>query len=159
MRVSLQPLTEGIYIVVWRAVAPFLERQGWEVVINKMINAFGAPIKPADAKVIIDYLAENYGSAADNARRRTIALVLDRGAWPVVLLSGEPDIGKSPMVTPKPSVAFSRSSTFRTTRLGATEGAGKANEQPAIYVHDRITFSYAHASRTKTAVAAAEPLT
>jgi hypothetical protein len=62
MRVSLQPLTEGIYIVVWRAVAPFLERQGWEAVVNKMINAFGAPIKPADAKVIIDYLAENYGS-------------------------------------------------------------------------------------------------
>ena len=27
------------------------------------------------------------------------------------------------------------------------------------YVHDRITFSYAHASPTKTAVAAAEPLT
>jgi hypothetical protein len=53
MRVSLQPLTEGIYIVVWRAVAPFLERQGWDAVVNKMINAFGAPIKPADAKVII----------------------------------------------------------------------------------------------------------
>ena len=45
-----------------RINAPFLERQGWEAVVNKMINAFAAPIKPADAKVIIDYLAENYGS-------------------------------------------------------------------------------------------------
>ena len=45
-----------------RINAPFLKRQGWETVVNKMINVFGAPIKPADAKVIIDYLAENYGS-------------------------------------------------------------------------------------------------
>ena len=45
-----------------RINAAFLKRQGWEAVVNKMINAFGAPIKPADAKVIIDYLAENYGS-------------------------------------------------------------------------------------------------
>jgi hypothetical protein len=45
-----------------RINAAFLKRQGWEGVVNKMINAFGAPIKPADAKVIIDYLAENYGS-------------------------------------------------------------------------------------------------
>jgi hypothetical protein len=40
----------------------FLKRQGWEAVVNKMINAFGAPIKPADAKVIVDYLTENYGA-------------------------------------------------------------------------------------------------
>ena len=40
----------------------FLKRQGWEVVVNKMMNAFGAPIKPADAKVIVDYLTENYGT-------------------------------------------------------------------------------------------------
>jgi mono/diheme cytochrome c family protein len=26
------------------------------------INAFGAPIKPPDAKVIVDYLTENYGT-------------------------------------------------------------------------------------------------
>ncbi len=45
-----------------RTNAGFLKRQGWEAVVNKMINAFGAPIQPADAKVIIDYLAENYGS-------------------------------------------------------------------------------------------------
>ena len=40
----------------------FLKRQGWEAVVNKMINSFGAPIKPADAKVIVDYLTENYGA-------------------------------------------------------------------------------------------------
>ena len=45
-----------------RINARFLKRQGWETVVNKMINAFGAPIKPADAKVIIDYLVENYDS-------------------------------------------------------------------------------------------------
>ena len=39
----------------------FLKRRGWEAVVNKMINTFGAPIKPADAKVIVDYLTENYG--------------------------------------------------------------------------------------------------
>jgi hypothetical protein len=54
-----------------RINAPFLKHQGWEAVVNKMVNAFGAPIKPAEAKVIIDYLAENYGSVdhgADCAR-------------------------------------------------------------------------------------------
>ena len=40
----------------------FLKRQDWEAVVDKMINAFGAPIKPADAKVIVDYLTENYGA-------------------------------------------------------------------------------------------------
>ena len=40
----------------------FLKRRGWEAVVNKMSNAFGAPIKPADAKVIVDYLTENYGT-------------------------------------------------------------------------------------------------
>ncbi len=40
----------------------FLNRQGWEAEVNKMIKTFGAPIEPADAKIIIDYLAANYGS-------------------------------------------------------------------------------------------------
>jgi sulfite dehydrogenase (cytochrome) subunit B len=44
-----------------RMNATFLKRQGWEAVVNKMINAFGAPIGPADAKVIVDYFAKNYG--------------------------------------------------------------------------------------------------
>ena len=42
--------------------APFLDRQGWEIEVNKMITAYGAPIGPADAKTIVDYLVANYGS-------------------------------------------------------------------------------------------------
>ena len=44
-----------------RINAPFLNRQGWEAEVTKMIKVFGAPIAPADAKIIIDYLAQNYG--------------------------------------------------------------------------------------------------
>ncbi len=42
--------------------AAFLNRQGWEAEVNKMIKVFGAPIEPADAKIIVDYLTTNYGS-------------------------------------------------------------------------------------------------
>jgi sulfite dehydrogenase (cytochrome) subunit B len=45
-----------------RMNASFLNRQGWEAEVNKMIKVFGAPIEPANAKIIIDYLAANYGS-------------------------------------------------------------------------------------------------
>lgn len=45
-----------------RTNSPFMTAKVWEVEVNKMINAFGAPIEPGDAKVIIDYLARNYGS-------------------------------------------------------------------------------------------------
>ena len=41
----------------------FLTHQGWEAEVNKMIKVFGAPIQPADAKVIIDYLTANYGGS------------------------------------------------------------------------------------------------
>ena len=34
----------------------------WEAEISKMINAFGAPIEPADAKTIIEYLSGTYGA-------------------------------------------------------------------------------------------------
>lgn len=44
-----------------RTNAPFLDRKGWEAEVNKMINAFGAPIAPPDAKTIVDYLVANYG--------------------------------------------------------------------------------------------------
>ena len=40
----------------------FLNRQGWEAEVNKMIKVFGAPIEAANAKIIIDYLAVNYGN-------------------------------------------------------------------------------------------------
>ncbi len=45
-----------------RTNSPFMTQKVWEAEVNKMINAFGAPIEPADAKTIIDYLAHNYGS-------------------------------------------------------------------------------------------------
>ena len=35
-----------------RQNAPFLSRQGWESEVTKMIKIFGAPIQPADAKML-----------------------------------------------------------------------------------------------------------
>jgi len=45
-----------------RTNATFMTATVWEAEVNKMINAFGAPIEPADARTILDYLARNYGS-------------------------------------------------------------------------------------------------
>jgi mono/diheme cytochrome c family protein len=41
--------------------SPFLSAAGWDAEVTKMINVFGAPINPADAKAIGDYLKANYG--------------------------------------------------------------------------------------------------
>jgi sulfite dehydrogenase (cytochrome) subunit B len=41
--------------------SPFLDRNGWDGSVNKMIKVFGAPISAEDAKAIIDYLNTNYG--------------------------------------------------------------------------------------------------
>src|ERR1019366_4303458 len=41
--------------------APFLGPAQWDAEIAKMIKAFGAPVSPADAKTIGDYLNANYG--------------------------------------------------------------------------------------------------
>jgi sulfite dehydrogenase (cytochrome) subunit B len=41
--------------------SPFLDAAKWDAEIAKMINSFGAPINPADAKIIGDYLKQNYG--------------------------------------------------------------------------------------------------
>ena len=41
--------------------SPFPTAVQWDTVVTKMIKAFGAPINPADAKTIGDYLKENYG--------------------------------------------------------------------------------------------------
>jgi len=41
--------------------SPFLNATQWDGEVTKMINAFGAPIDAADAKVIGDYLKANYG--------------------------------------------------------------------------------------------------
>ncbi|HYP58146.1 MAG TPA: cytochrome c [Beijerinckia sp.] len=45
-----------------RINAPFMDHKMWEAEVTKMINAFGAPITPDDAKMIVDYLAKNYGT-------------------------------------------------------------------------------------------------
>jgi sulfite dehydrogenase (cytochrome) subunit B len=42
--------------------SPFLNAAGWDAEVAKMINAFGAPVDQADAKVIADYLTKNYGN-------------------------------------------------------------------------------------------------
>jgi len=39
----------------------FLDKAGWTASVNKMINAFGAPIAKEDVEEIATYLAENYG--------------------------------------------------------------------------------------------------
>ena len=41
--------------------SPFLGAAHWDAEVAKMIKAFGAPIDPADAKTIGDYLKQNYG--------------------------------------------------------------------------------------------------
>lgn len=41
--------------------APFPNRKLWESEVNKMINAFGAPIAKEDIAGIVDYLAKYYG--------------------------------------------------------------------------------------------------
>ena len=43
--------------------SPFLDRNGWDNSVTKMIKAFGAPIDAEDAKVIVDYLNANYGKS------------------------------------------------------------------------------------------------
>ena len=41
--------------------SPFLDKSGWTATVNKMINAYGAPIAKEDVDAIATYLAENYG--------------------------------------------------------------------------------------------------
>ena len=41
--------------------SPFLDRNGWDAEVKKMIGPYGAPINADDAKVIVEYLAQNYG--------------------------------------------------------------------------------------------------
>jgi len=42
--------------------SPFPSAALWDAEVKKMINAFGAPITPTDAKTITEYLTKNYGS-------------------------------------------------------------------------------------------------
>ena len=41
--------------------SPFVSAPQWDAEVSKMIKAFGAPIDAADAKIITEYLAQNYG--------------------------------------------------------------------------------------------------
>ena len=41
--------------------SPFLNVAGWSAAVTTLITALGAQIDDADAKVIADYLAKNYG--------------------------------------------------------------------------------------------------
>jgi len=41
--------------------SPFLDKNGWDASVTKMIKVFGAPISADDAKVIVEYLSTNYG--------------------------------------------------------------------------------------------------
>ncbi len=38
-----------------------MNKAGWTASVNKMINAFGAPIDKADVEIIATYLAQQYG--------------------------------------------------------------------------------------------------
>jgi hypothetical protein len=44
----------------------FLDKAGWTASINKMINAFGAPIPKEDVEPLATYLAQHYGRAGQN---------------------------------------------------------------------------------------------
>jgi hypothetical protein len=43
--------------------SPFLDRQGWEKTVKKMIDVMGANISPDESRLITDYLSTNYGPA------------------------------------------------------------------------------------------------
>jgi sulfite dehydrogenase (cytochrome) subunit B len=44
--------------------SPFPDEKLWQAEVAKMINVFGAPAEPAEAKIVVDYLVSNYGVAA-----------------------------------------------------------------------------------------------
>jgi mono/diheme cytochrome c family protein len=45
-----------------RTNAPFMTAKVWDAEVTKMIKVYGAPIEPADAKMIIEYLSKAYGT-------------------------------------------------------------------------------------------------
>jgi len=44
-----------------RTNSPFMTAQVWQAEVNKMVNVFGAPANPDEAKTILEYLIKNYG--------------------------------------------------------------------------------------------------
>jgi hypothetical protein len=62
-RATVENLCSGCHSLDYvRINAPFMNKQGWTAEVNKMIQAFGAPIQTNDAGTIIDYLSDNYGT-------------------------------------------------------------------------------------------------
>jgi hypothetical protein len=62
-RATVENLCSGCHSLDYvRINAPFLNKMGWTAEVNKMIQAFGAPIQANDAGTIIDYLSANYGA-------------------------------------------------------------------------------------------------
>jgi sulfite dehydrogenase (cytochrome) subunit B len=49
-------------------VAPAMNHAAWEKTVHKMVDAFGAPMEPADLDRIVDYLAGQYSSGAEPAK-------------------------------------------------------------------------------------------
>jgi mono/diheme cytochrome c family protein len=48
---------------------PHLTAQQWDAEVKKMIAVYGAPINPADAMTIADYLARNYSAASASSQK------------------------------------------------------------------------------------------
>jgi|SRR6266511_251907 len=44
--------------------SPFPDERLWQAEVAKMINVFGAPVGPDEAKTVIDYLVSNYGNGS-----------------------------------------------------------------------------------------------
>jgi hypothetical protein len=52
----------------------FLDKAGWAAEVNKMINAYGAPIPKEDVDTIASYLEQNYGKPADKQAAGSAAI-------------------------------------------------------------------------------------
>lgn len=44
-------------------VAPVMNRAAWEKSVQKMIDAFGAPMNEQEARTIVEYLGQHYAAA------------------------------------------------------------------------------------------------
>ena len=47
-----------------RMNSPFPDEKSWQAEVAKMINVFGAPVEPDQAKTVVDYLVSNYGEGS-----------------------------------------------------------------------------------------------
>lgn len=41
--------------------SPFLDKNAWEGIVNKMVNIMGAPLTQEEIPVAVEYLSKNYG--------------------------------------------------------------------------------------------------